>query len=216
MTDWTYLHVDRIHLVWVALAIIGGLLVLELRGRDALASFLSPVMQPRLTERASTGRTVLKLCLVFAAMLAAIAALMRPQGKGEQETIKTTKPSADVMFVLAQAGRHDKVIELAAEYLQLVDQRRDMYAILAMSLVALGKITEARTALAKSKDSRFPAVVAHAKAVVALAAKKPDLSRALELLRSAKDAPYPEWHWIASDPNLAKLKDHPAFAELLA
>lgn len=100
MTDWTYLHVDRIHLVWIALAITGGLLVLELRGRDALASFLSPVMQPRLTESASIARTTVRLALVFAAMLAGIAALMRPQGKGEQETIKATKPSADVMFVL--------------------------------------------------------------------------------------------------------------------
>ena len=100
MFEWDYLHVDRIHLVWVALAIVGGLLVLELRGRDALASFLSPVMQMRLTERPGTGRTVARLCLVFGSMVFAILALMRPQGKGELETIKASKPAADVMFVL--------------------------------------------------------------------------------------------------------------------
>lgn len=100
MFEWTYLHVDRIHLVWVALAIAGGLVALELRTQNALASFLSPVMQPRLTERASPTRTVVRLVLVFLAMCAGIGALMRPQAPGELETIKTTKPSADVMFVL--------------------------------------------------------------------------------------------------------------------
>ena len=40
MIDWTFVHTERIHLVWAALAITALLVVLELRGRDALASFL--------------------------------------------------------------------------------------------------------------------------------------------------------------------------------
>jgi hypothetical protein len=123
---------------------------------------------------------------------------------------------ADIMFVLAQAGRHDEVLELAKQYTELVDQRRDVFAIVAMSQVALGKITDARTSLAKANGSRFPAVLAHAQAVVGLAAKKPDLGRALRLLQAVKDEPYPEWHWIASDPNLAKLAGHPGFEQLIA
>ncbi|MBA2541892.1 MAG: hypothetical protein H0V17_19765, partial [Deltaproteobacteria bacterium] len=123
---------------------------------------------------------------------------------------------ADVLFVLAQAGRHDEVLALADKYKDLVDQRRDMFAIVAMSQVALGNVTGARTSLAKANGSRAPAVLAHAKAVVALAAKKPDLVRAVQLVREVKEAPYPEWHWIATDPNLARLAGHPGFAELLA
>ncbi len=123
---------------------------------------------------------------------------------------------ADVMFVLAQAGRHDEVLELAGEYDKLVDQRADIHAIVAMSLVAEGDVPEARKALAKAAESKFEGVLAHAKAVVALAAKKPDLARALELLREAKDATYPEWHWIAKDKNLAKLAGHAGFIALVS
>jgi Ca-activated chloride channel family protein len=100
VTDWTFVHVERIHLVWFALVIIGGLFALEIAQRNAMASFLSPAMQPRLTERASTTRMVIRLSLTFVSMLFAIAAVMRPQAKGEQQTITSTKPSADVMFVL--------------------------------------------------------------------------------------------------------------------
>ncbi len=100
MFDWTYQHVERIHLVWIALLVIGGLVALELQSQHALANFLSPVMQSRLAERAGTGRTIVRLVLVFLAMFTGILALMRPQAPGELETIKTTKPSADVMFVL--------------------------------------------------------------------------------------------------------------------
>jgi uncharacterized protein (TIGR02996 family) len=123
---------------------------------------------------------------------------------------------ADVLFVLAQAGRHDEVLELAGEYEKLLDQRVDMYAIVAMSLVALGDVPEARKALAKATGSRFAGVLAHAKAVVALAAKKPDVPRVIELLRSVKAAPYPEWHWIAKDRNLAKLANYVAFVSLVS
>ena len=100
MFDWTYQHVERIHLVWIALLVIGGLVALELQSQHALANFLSPVMQSRLAERAGTGRTIVRLVLVFLAMFTGILALMRPQAPGELETIMTTKPSADVMFVL--------------------------------------------------------------------------------------------------------------------
>jgi len=123
---------------------------------------------------------------------------------------------ADVLLVLAQAGRHEALIELADESADLVDQRTDMHAIVAMSYVALGDVAKARTSLAAATSSPLPGVLLHAKAVVALAAKRPDTKRALELLGEAKDAPYPEWHWIATDPNLGKLRGHVVFKALVA
>ncbi len=100
MGDWYFVHVERIHLVWVALAITGGLLAAELMRRNALSEFLSPVMQPRLTARASNVRIGLRLGLVLASMIAAILALMQPRASGETETTSITRNSANVMFVL--------------------------------------------------------------------------------------------------------------------
>ncbi len=100
MIEWNWVEVSRIHLVWVALAIVVGLATLELRSRGAMAAFLSPVMQRRLTAQASVGRVVLRLSLVLLSMLAAIGALMRPQARGVVDTVTASQASADVVFVL--------------------------------------------------------------------------------------------------------------------
>ena len=100
MIDWQFAEVQRIHLVWVALAAVIALAVLELRGRSALSAFLSPVMQRRLTAQPTLGRTLTRLGLLLCAMLAAIFAVMRPQVRGETETVTAVQSSADVMFVL--------------------------------------------------------------------------------------------------------------------
>lgn len=129
MIDWTFVHVERIHLVWIALAIVALLIVLELRSRDALHSFLSPIMQRRLTSRASTARVALRLGLVLLAMLAAIGALMRPQARGETETVPTSRRAADVMFVLdvsrsmlAEDTAPNRFVRAKAEIGQLVSR----------------------------------------------------------------------------------------------
>ena len=70
MIDWQFAEVQRIHLVWLALAVVIVLGVLELRSRSALGAFLSPVMQRRLTAQASLTRQVARLGLVLLAMLA--------------------------------------------------------------------------------------------------------------------------------------------------
>lgn len=98
--DWHFLEVERIHLVWIAAAIVGLLGYLEIRARGALSAFLSPVMQQRLTAQATTGRVIARLALLFLAMLAAIGALMRPQARGETEAVSTSSAAADVVFVL--------------------------------------------------------------------------------------------------------------------
>ncbi|MBA3398252.1 MAG: VWA domain-containing protein [Deltaproteobacteria bacterium] len=98
--DWDFAHPERVHLVWLAIAIAGGLFALELRSRTALSAFLSPVMQRRLTAQASPTRVIVKLVLVLAAMLAAVFAVMRPQARGVTETVTTSRHAADVMFAL--------------------------------------------------------------------------------------------------------------------
>ena len=129
MIDWTFVHTGRIHLVWVALAITALLVVLEVRGRDALSAFLSPVMQRRLTAQASLPRVLVKLGLVLVAMLAAIGALMRPQGRGETDTVTASHDAADVMFVLdtsrsmlAEDTAPNRLVRAKAEVSQLVEK----------------------------------------------------------------------------------------------
>lgn len=100
MIDWTWLHIERVHLVWLALLIAGGLFALEMQSRTALSEFLSPVMQRRLSAQSSLDRTIVRLALVLFSMLCAVGALMRPQARGETETVTASRAAADVMFVL--------------------------------------------------------------------------------------------------------------------
>ncbi len=127
--DWRPLYPERIHLVWAALAIVGILFVLELRTRGALASFLSPVMQRRLTAQASFQRTIVRLGLVLLSLLAGVEALMRPQAPGETETVTVSRASADVMFVLdvsrsmlAEDAAPNRLARAKAEISQLVSR----------------------------------------------------------------------------------------------
>jgi len=125
--DWQFAEVQRIHLVWLALAAVIVLGVLERRSRRALGSFLSPVMQRRLTAQATVARSVARLGLLLLAMLAAIGALMRPQVRGETETVTTMQATADVMFVLdtsrsmlAEDAAPNRLARAKAEIGQLV------------------------------------------------------------------------------------------------
>ena len=98
--DWNWVEVERIHLVWAALGVTVALFGLEVRSRNLMGTFLSPVMQRRLTAQASMGRVVLRLSLLLLAMLAAVGAMMRPQARGVTETVTASTASADVVFVL--------------------------------------------------------------------------------------------------------------------
>jgi uncharacterized protein YegL len=130
--DWTPLYPERIHLVWAALAIVSILFVLELRSRHALAAFLSPVMQRRLSAHASFERTIVKLGLVLLSMLAGVGALMRPQAAGVIDTVRVSESSANVMFVLdvsrsmlAEDTAPNRLARAKAEINQLVSRLED-------------------------------------------------------------------------------------------
>ena len=129
MTGWYSEHVERIHLAWIALAVIGILVVLEFEGRNALASFLSPTMQRRLTARASFERTLLRLGLVLASMVFAVVALMQPREYGDTDTVTSSRLTADIMFVLdtsksmlAEDTAPNRLARAKAEIGQLVDR----------------------------------------------------------------------------------------------
>jgi Ca-activated chloride channel family protein len=98
--DWRFAHVERVHLIWVALLLVAALIVLEVRARGAFGQFLHPAMQRRLSARPSAARVALRIGLVFIALLAGILALMRPQSRGEPVTVTSSRVSADVMVVL--------------------------------------------------------------------------------------------------------------------
>jgi Ca-activated chloride channel family protein len=126
---WEFAEVQRVHLVWLALAVVVVLGVLELRNRSALGAFLSPVMQRRLTAQPTTDRMIARLVLLLGAMLAATVALMRPQVRGETETVTAMQATADVMFVLdtsrsmlAEDAAPNRLARAKAEIAQLVGQ----------------------------------------------------------------------------------------------
>ncbi|MCX5742914.1 MAG: VWA domain-containing protein [Proteobacteria bacterium] len=126
--DWTNAEPGRVHLIWLALAIVGGLVVLELRRRDAMDAFLSPVMQRRLTAHAGMGRVIARLVLVLLALVFGVFAAMRPQARGETEVVGVGA-SADVMFVLdtsrsmlAEDASPNRLARAKAEIGQLVDK----------------------------------------------------------------------------------------------
>jgi Ca-activated chloride channel family protein len=130
--DWKPLYPAAIHLVWAALAIAGLLFVLELRSRGALASFLSPIMQRRLTAQASFERTIVRLVLILLSLLAGVEALMRPQAPGKTESVTVSQASADVMFVLdvsrsmlADDAAPNRLARAKAEINQLVGRLED-------------------------------------------------------------------------------------------
>lgn len=96
---WHFVHPERVHLLWAALAIVGILAALELRGRGSLGALLSPLMQRRLVVRPSVGLSIARLGLVLCALVAGVIALMRPQAQGDTITVGS-RSAADVIVVL--------------------------------------------------------------------------------------------------------------------
>jgi Ca-activated chloride channel family protein len=116
-------------LIWVALAFVGLLAWLEVRSRDALGTFLSPVMQRRLSARPSLERVALRLGLLALALAAGVGALMRPQVIGSTQTVATTNTAADIVFVLdvsksmlAEDAAPNRLARAKVEIAQMVDR----------------------------------------------------------------------------------------------
>lgn len=99
MDGWVFAHPNLIHLAWLAIAIAAVAGFFELRTTDALARFVSPAMQARLTLRLTRPRRVTRALLLLATALLGIFALMRPQTPSGVETLDRGV-RADIMVVL--------------------------------------------------------------------------------------------------------------------
>lgn len=95
-----FARADLVHLVWVAAALVLLLGWLELRGRGALARFLSAVMQRRLVLAQPPGRRLARLGFVFLTLLCGVGALMRPQTSDATERIDASRIAADIVVAL--------------------------------------------------------------------------------------------------------------------
>ena len=127
--DWQFAHVERVHLVWIAIAFVALLAVLEVKSRDALGQFLSPVMQRRLSARPSRGRIATRLALILLAFVAGVIALMRPQARGSSVAVNASNLSADIVFVLdvsrsmlAEDAAPNRLARAKVEIQQMVDR----------------------------------------------------------------------------------------------
>jgi Ca-activated chloride channel homolog len=127
MLTWHWEAIEWVHLMWVALLLIAGLTVLEVRSRGALQRFLSPVMVRRLAAASTRSRLALRLALLWLALALGVLALMQPQAPGATETVSASRGAADVMFVLdvsksmlAEDAAPNRLARAKAEIGQLV------------------------------------------------------------------------------------------------
>ncbi len=91
---------ELIHLIWLALAIVGGLSVLEFRASVSMQSFVSRVMQHRLAAAPLRGQRIARLIFIGACLFFSVLALMRPQSRTTTETLSGRRVSGDVLIVL--------------------------------------------------------------------------------------------------------------------
>ena len=98
--DVTFINAVFLHLIWLAIALVGLLWWLDRQGNDVLGRFVSPIMQRRLALRLSPERRIGRLMFIFLSLLFGIGALMRPQTPGASETLSAGRISADIMVVL--------------------------------------------------------------------------------------------------------------------
>ncbi|HVY62130.1 MAG TPA: VWA domain-containing protein, partial [Planctomycetota bacterium] len=95
-----FLHADRIHLLWAALALLLLIIGLERRGSGQLSRFIQPAMADRLAIRPSAGRRRWRVAAVGAALALGVVALMRPQSRAASEAVESRDASAEVMVLL--------------------------------------------------------------------------------------------------------------------
>ena len=100
MTGLHLLHPAALHLVWLVLLVVGGLIWAESAQGDRLGRFLSAPMAALLVRRASRPARLASIALIALSLLAGVAALARPQLPGKTEVVRTSRRAADVVVVL--------------------------------------------------------------------------------------------------------------------
>ncbi|NOY24253.1 MAG: VWA domain-containing protein [Oligoflexia bacterium] len=122
-------HPAAIHLVWLVLLIIGGLIWAEATHGDRLGRFLSAPMQTLLVRRPAQGARVAAIVLAGLCLLFGVAALTRPQIPGKTEVVHTSRRAADIMVVLdvsrsmlAEDAAPSRLARAKAEIGEMADQ----------------------------------------------------------------------------------------------
>ncbi len=127
--SWKY--PERVHLIWLAIALVVGIGWLRLHGRQRLSRFVSAHMAGRLAAAPSLAAEVSRLGLIFATLLLGVLALMRPQSTGSTESVDASRTSADIMVVLdvsksmlATDAPPNRLARARAEVRELVGEMR--------------------------------------------------------------------------------------------
>ncbi len=129
MSTWSWAHLELVHLMWPAAALVVFLGYGELAHRNQLGRFVSATMQKRLASSVSRERRVLRLFFVFATMAFCIMALMRPQTQGTSSNVSTTRVAADIVValdvsksMLAEDAAPNRLARAKSEISRMLDQ----------------------------------------------------------------------------------------------
>ena len=99
--SWNELHLahpELIHGLWLWLALVGLLVLLERRGSDSLNRLVAKTLEARLVDRPAAWRRRLRLAMQALAGLLMIVALLQPQW-GEH-FVATPRVGAEIMIAL--------------------------------------------------------------------------------------------------------------------
>lgn len=128
MSSWSWLHLELVHLLWPAAALVALLGYREFSGSD-LGRFVSPAMQKRLANTLTAERKLLRLICIFATLTFGVLALMRPQTHGIAKQSKTTRVSADIVValdvsksMLAEDAAPNRLARAKSEISRMLDQ----------------------------------------------------------------------------------------------
>ena len=130
----TFAEQQWVHLVWVAVLLVALLAWLDVRTRTTLTAFLTSSMQLRLVKATTLTRRVLRLLLIFIALLSGVLALMRPQTPAGSETVASHSITADIIIALdvsrsmlaedATPNRLERAKAEISEFVERVGQHR--------------------------------------------------------------------------------------------
>ena len=98
MTELHFAQPQWLHLLWLVVAFVVLLLLLERRGNHLLTRFVSKTLQPRLVHSTGRSRRVLRIVLLGLTGLFLTLALMRPQWG--LSFISTPRVGAEIMVCL--------------------------------------------------------------------------------------------------------------------